>query len=733
MQNTIRMLVDLKKETYRFDQVQQGDDVILDITLLENGVAKDITGETVELIYINANNTVASVTGDKVVVTGNNIKITCPRDCTRSYGIAKFQLKIIGTYQVSTFPIALTIVPGVNQGQPVSQNISTILEDLTAKNIECKETLESLNAWVAAHGDITALDARVESLASQLEEIPNQTYIIDKATKLEVDVERKRIDSFTKLSEGSTTGDAELIDGRVGEDGVTYDNIGNAIRTQIKNINENIGDKPKVEIKNEKPSAIYNTLSTNTVPLFENGKKYEIEVTLLSNVTSAYIQLSKSQSSGDIFINFAKNISLNSGKYTYSFIYDSSMGNDIFLRLYLDNDYIKCNNYRVNKYSDSNLWNEVKNNMTSIESANNKINEIYPYSLREIGSILEIVKNQGKFVNANTNKLTALESYFYSDFIIINKNQTISVTSKDPSGSSVGRISRYKNINDEIAEKIIALGTTEESTVKYTAQKDGEIIRFSGFIENPFKVSLSYLEIPDGFENAINSLIKSFISKYTSISMFEKVGVCGDSYTIGSIYNENGYVKDCPNLSWGKIMGRLNGINVSIFARRGSDTENYQTREDCLPLLLSSEPMNAYILCLGINDKASVTLGSINDIHDDYTTNPNTYYGNYGKIIAQIKNHAPNSVLFISQLFTVGIPNSSYYWAKNAITEIANKFNMIVIDTAKSDFINSEWFINHMLGSHPTVPLHSGMGREMTRLIDNSIQDNIDLLQNYIG
>lgn len=177
MQNTIRMLVDLKKETYRFDQAQQGDDVILDITLLENGVAKDITGETVELIYINANNTVASVIGDKVVVTGNNIKITCPKDCTRSYGIAKFQLKIIGTYQVSTFPIALTIVPGVNQGQPVSQNISTILEDLTAKNIECKETLESLNAWVAAHGDITALDARVESLASQLEEKANKTYV----------------------------------------------------------------------------------------------------------------------------------------------------------------------------------------------------------------------------------------------------------------------------------------------------------------------------------------------------------------------------------------------------------------------------------------------------------------------------------------------------------------------------------------------------------------------------
>ena len=149
MQNTIKILVDLKKEIYRFDQAQQGDDVILDLTILENGVAKDLTGETVELIYINANNTIASVTGDKIVVNGNNVKITCPTDCTRSYGIAKFQLKIVSTYQVSTFPIALTIVPSVDQNQQISQNISTILEDLTAKNIECGETLDSLKAWIS--------------------------------------------------------------------------------------------------------------------------------------------------------------------------------------------------------------------------------------------------------------------------------------------------------------------------------------------------------------------------------------------------------------------------------------------------------------------------------------------------------------------------------------------------------------------------------------------------------
>ena len=53
------------------------------------------------------------------------------------------------------------------------------------------------------------------------------------ASKQEVNVERKRIDAFVKLAEGSTTGDAELVDGRIGADGITYNNIGEAIRGQM--------------------------------------------------------------------------------------------------------------------------------------------------------------------------------------------------------------------------------------------------------------------------------------------------------------------------------------------------------------------------------------------------------------------------------------------------------------------------------------------------------------------
>lgn len=58
------------------------------------------------------------------------------------------------------------------------------------------------------------------------------------ATKKEVEVERKRIDSFTSLKEGSTTGDAELMDARTGADGITYSNVGDANRTQFATLNK---------------------------------------------------------------------------------------------------------------------------------------------------------------------------------------------------------------------------------------------------------------------------------------------------------------------------------------------------------------------------------------------------------------------------------------------------------------------------------------------------------------
>lgn len=50
----------------------------------------------------------------------------------------------------------------------------------------------------------------------------------------EMNVLRSRMNTFTSLEEGSTTGDAELMDIRVGNDGTVYGSAGEALREQTK-------------------------------------------------------------------------------------------------------------------------------------------------------------------------------------------------------------------------------------------------------------------------------------------------------------------------------------------------------------------------------------------------------------------------------------------------------------------------------------------------------------------
>lgn len=58
--------------------------------------------------------------------------------------------------------------------------------------------------------------------------------------KTEIDIERQRINNLTKLQEGSTTGDAELADIRVGADGKKYENAGEAVRKQVSALKEEL-------------------------------------------------------------------------------------------------------------------------------------------------------------------------------------------------------------------------------------------------------------------------------------------------------------------------------------------------------------------------------------------------------------------------------------------------------------------------------------------------------------
>lgn len=98
----------------------------------------------------------------------------------------------------------------------------------------------------------------------------------------EVDVLSARMDNFAQLPSGSTSGDAELIDIRVGADGTTYPTAGDAVRGQVNDLkaaimssleinglsyNFGVVDIPQAQITDAQSKGVTCTVNGNTFTL----------------------------------------------------------------------------------------------------------------------------------------------------------------------------------------------------------------------------------------------------------------------------------------------------------------------------------------------------------------------------------------------------------------------------------------------------------------------------------
>lgn len=210
---------------------------------------------------------------------------------------------------------------------------------------------------------------------------------------------------------------------------------------------------------------------------------------------------------------------------------------------------------------------------------------------------------------------------------------------------------------------------------------------------------------------------------YASVNMFGSVGAIGDSYTAASVENSEGEWSDVTDQSWIGTLCKRGGVSFSNYGKGGATTLSYI--KDKLPDVLSSAPNDAYFFALGINDSnRDLALGTIDDIHDDdFMKNPDTFYGCYGKIIAQVKNHAPKARLIMVKIMTNGEKKQGY---DAAIEVIAKHYGIPCISPYDDDYFSSKAYNDYKVSGHPTAMGYSMMGLAMERLFSKCVTDNLD-------
>lgn len=230
--------------------------------------------------------------------------------------------------------------------------------------------------------------------------------------------------------------------------------------------------------------------------------------------------------------------------------------------------------------------------------------------------------------------------------------------------------------------------------------------------------------------------------------ILQDFGFIGDSLCSGEIaYTRSNapstyLYRDCYPFSWGQRICKAIGGKGVNYSRGGLTTRTWWERyitentsgwtESGQSSIFGTDVHSSYMIALGTNDygKDNLPAGSTSDINlSDYTqNNPNTFAGNYGKIIQKIRELNSRSAIFCI-IYPSNVMSNAY---DSIIKEIAAMFDGVFVIDLRSDL--AEAGINcasYVYGGHFTTMGYQFLAYALLSELDKIIRNNFAYFNKY--
>lgn len=477
-----------------------------------------------------------------------------------------------------------------------------------------------------------------------------------------MDLVEQRLDNL--IPQGTPTqGNAELIDIRVGANGVTYPTAGDAVRGQVTQLKSALTEYPY-------------TLEWTDGGYIQSASGVVASLSGFSYTENYYYARPFNKIKWKAYAN--ANMGLSFYARDYRFISSRDAGN------ITDGDVVT-----IDVPQGAYFFRLTSKTANKTDTTVIAVNDIADIEKKNYGNADKNDLGQntyewedGKYVNY-LGTLSTLSGYSATEKINVMPKESVSIWTRISANYCIC----FYDANDQV----LTAFTTGSGYAKYDfiAPDKAAYFRASCVTNDKYRFGVEFgtlKEVVKNISNHVTALENSFSTtvnplatikdEYGLLGIFHHVGIVGDSLASGeSASNEGGSVAyhDLYAYSWGQCLARATGNTYYNFSQGGMTAKGwmsawYGTATD------GNHDCELYIIALGVNDKnASYGIGTISDINDaDYTQNADSFYGHYGKIIQALKAHSPKAKFML-----IGIPNNPTAFASYnaAISAIASHFD----------------------------------------------------------